>query len=119
MTLYADRRAIAPLLREHSPEDALAAYYALHHSETRTTLTVHRDAERAEGFIAVCQTGFDLFQPLVVLRAPTSEIAVWLLRNGLSPLRSYNVIVPLALAPVVEAQVNATAPKAGLNTLHC
>jgi GNAT superfamily N-acetyltransferase len=112
MTLYADRQAIAPLLRDHSPEDALAVYYALRHSETRTTLTVHRDesgAKRADGFIAVCQTGFDLFQPLAVLRAPTIEAAVWLLRNGLSPTRSYHVIVPPALAHAVEAELNVQA----------
>ena len=79
LTLYADRQAIAPLLRDHSPEDALAAYYALHHSEIRTKLTVHRDERgHALGFMAVCQTGFDLFQPLAVLRAPTANGAEWL-----------------------------------------
>lgn len=98
-------------MREHSPDDALAVYYALRHGETRTQLMVHRDArdaKRADGFIAVCQTGFDLFQPLVVLRAPTIEVAAWLLRSGLSPMRSYNIIVPPALAPAVEAEINAT-----------
>ena len=110
MTLYADRQAIAPLLRDHSPEDALAAYYALHHSEIRTKLTVHRDERgHALGFMAVCQTGFDLFQPLVILRAPTTEMAAWLLRNGLSPARSYHVLVPPALAPAVEAEMNTQA----------
>jgi RimJ/RimL family protein N-acetyltransferase len=112
VTLYADRQAIAPLLRDHSPEDALAAYYALHHSEIRTKLSVHRDkrgAKRADGFMAVCQTGFDLFQPLVILRAPTTEIAAWLLRNGLEPARSYHLIVPPALAPAVEAEMNTQA----------
>jgi len=110
LTLYADRQAIAPLLRDHSPEDALAAYYALHHSEIRTKLTVHRDERgHALGFMAVCQTGFDLFQPLVILRAPTTEMAAWLLRNGLSPARSYHVLVPPALAPAVEAEMNTQA----------
>ena len=110
MTLYADRQAIAPLLRDHSPEDALAAYYALHHSETRTQLLVHRDERgHALGFMAVCQTGFDLFQPLAVLRAPTTEMTARLLRNGLAPTRSYHVIVPPALAPAVEAEMNVTS----------
>ena len=113
MTLYADRQAIAPLLRDHSPEDALAVYYALHHSEIRTQLTVHRDERgHALGFMAVCQTGFDLFQPLAVLRAPTAngaDVVAWLLRNGLSPARSYHVLVPPALAPVVEAEMNVAS----------
>ncbi len=107
MTLYADRQAIAPLLRIHSPADALAAYYALHHSELRTHLVVHRDgANTPDGFIAVCRTGFDLFRPLVVMRAPTADVAAWLLQNGLSPVRSYQVVVPLLLAPAVEANMN-------------
>jgi RimJ/RimL family protein N-acetyltransferase len=113
LTLYADRQAIAPLLRDHSPEDALAAYYALHHSEIRTKLMVHRDERgHALGFMAVCQTGFDLFQPLAVLHAPTAngaDVAAWLLHNGLSPARSYHVLVPPALAPAVEAEMNTQA----------
>ncbi len=110
MTLYADRQAIAPLLRDHSPEDALAAYYALHHSEIRTKLSVYRDERgHALGFMAVCQTGFDLFQPLAVLRATTTEMTAWLLRSGLSPARSYHVLVPPALAPAVEAEMNTQA----------
>lgn len=108
MTLSADRQAIAPLLRAHSPEDALAAYYALHHSESRTTLTVHYEAcgaKRADGFVVVCQTGFDLFQPLVALRAPTARVAADLLRDALSPTRSYHVVVPPSLAPAVQAEM--------------
>ena len=107
LTLSADRQAIAPLLRAHSPEDALAVYYALHHSEARTQLTLHRDKhDCADGFMAVCQTGFDLFQPLVVLRAPTAQVAAQLLRDGLAPTRSYHVIVPPGLAPAVQSELD-------------
>jgi RimJ/RimL family protein N-acetyltransferase len=62
--------------------------------------------------MAVCQTGFDLFQPLAVLRAPSAngaEVAAWLLRDGLSPTRSYHVIVPPALALTVEVELNVQA----------
>ena len=112
VTLFTDRQDIAPLLRAHSPADAMATCYALYHSEARTRLTVCRDErERALGFAAVCQTGFDLFQPLVVLRAPAErvEIAAWLLRNTLAPMRSYHVVVPPVLAPAVEAELNVQA----------
>ncbi len=110
MTLFTDRQSIAPLLRVHNSADAMVAYYALNHSEARTRLTVYRDErERALGFVAVCQTGFDLFQPLVVLRAPDREIAAWLLRNALAPMRSYHVVVPPVLAPAVEAELNVQA----------
>jgi len=107
VTLYADRQAIAPLLRAHSPADALAAYYALRHSELRTHLVVHRDERNTpDGFIAVCRTGFDLFQPLVVMRASTVDVAAWLLYNGLSPARPYQVVAPPALAPAIAANMN-------------
>ena len=110
MTLYADRQAIASLLRAHSPEDALAAYYALRHSELRTHLIVHRDERNApDGFIAVCRTGFDLFQPLVVMRASTVDVATGLLHKGLSPDRPYHVVVPPPLAPTVEANMDIQA----------
>ena len=115
MTLYADRQAIAPLLRAHSAEDALAAYYALRHSELRTHIVVHRDESNTpDGFIAVCRTGFDLFQPLVVMRAPTDDIAAWLLRNGLSPARSYHIVVPPSLGPAIEANVDVRAAETHL-----
>jgi RimJ/RimL family protein N-acetyltransferase len=110
MTLYADRQAIAPLLRTHSPADALAAYYALRHSELRTHLVVHRDERNTpDGFIAVCRTGFDLFQPLVVMRASTADAAAWLLHKGLSPDRPYHVVVPPPLAPTIEANMDIQA----------
>jgi RimJ/RimL family protein N-acetyltransferase len=112
VTFYADRQSIAPLLRAHSPADAMATYYALHHSELRTKLTVYRDEHKqALGFAAVCQTGYDLFQPLAVLRAPAErvEVAAWLLRHALAPIRSYHVVAPPALAPAVEAELNVQA----------
>jgi GNAT superfamily N-acetyltransferase len=115
VTLSADRQTIAPLLHAHSPEDALAAYYALHHSQARTQLTIHRDERGlADGFVAVCQTGFDLFQPLVVLRAPMAQVAADLLCDALSPTRSYHVIVPPALAPVVQAELEVREAAAHL-----
>lgn len=85
----------------------MAAYYALRHSESRTRLTLHRNERGVpDGFIAVCQTGFDLFQPLALLRAPAVEIAAWLLRSGLAPMRSYHVVAPPSLATAVESQLN-------------
>ena len=86
----------------------MAAYYALHHSQARTQLTVHRDEHGiVDGFIAVCQTGFDLFQPLVVMRAPIVPVAGELLRRALSPARSYHVLVPPSLAPAVQVEMDA------------
>jgi GNAT superfamily N-acetyltransferase len=110
MSFYADRQLIAPLLRRRDPADALAVYYALHHSELRTKLTVHRDKRgAADGFVAVCQTGYDLFQPLAVMRAQTIEIAAWLLRAALAPTRLYNIVFPPVLGPAIVAHLDARA----------
>jgi GNAT superfamily N-acetyltransferase len=100
------RRAIRPLLSPSDPADALASYYALWHDPRRTQLTVHRDAEgRADGFVAVCQTGADLFRPLLTLRAPNERTTGHLLRTALTPNRPYQVIVPVTLASAVREQM--------------
>jgi hypothetical protein len=80
------------------PRDALAAYYALYHDPGRTRLWLHKDAnDQIIAFVAVCQTGFNLFQPTVVLRAHADETAVALLREALQPGRPYYVVTTPAL----------------------
>jgi hypothetical protein len=97
------RRALRPLLSPHDPADALASYYALWHDPRRTRLALSRDVQgRADGFAAVCQTGADLFRPLVTLRAPDADAAGRLLREALTPGRPYHVMVPVTLAAVVR-----------------
>ena len=97
------RREIRPLLSPTDPADALASYYALWHDPRRTQITLHRDAGgRVGGFVAVCQTGADLFRPLVTLRAPNAHVVGDLLRNSLTPNRPYQVIVPVTLAAAVR-----------------
>lgn len=103
------RRAIQPLLSPTDPADALASYYALWHDPRRTQLTVHYDARgKADGFLAACQTGADLFRPLVVLRAPDPAVAVELLSTALTPLRPYLILVPVVLAPAVRETMDLT-----------
>ena len=50
----------------------MAAYYALHHPDDKTTLVVPPTAEgqRANGYVALSRTGIDLFRPLVTMRLP-------------------------------------------------
>ncbi len=61
------RRIVAPTL-PHDPPHALRYYFALEHDPRRTRLFVHLDARgQPAAFVAVCQTGLDLFRPLVVL----------------------------------------------------
>jgi RimJ/RimL family protein N-acetyltransferase len=54
-----------------------------------------------DGFAAVCQTGYDLFVPLVVLRGPTGAVDD-LLRRALYPGRPYTVVAPIALCRGIE-----------------
>ncbi len=96
------RQLIRPLLAPTHPEDALTAYYALMHDPRRTQLTLHlTPTGRAVGFVAVCQTGQDLFVPLTVVRAPRLA-AGDLLRQALSPRRPYRVISRLSLQAIIQ-----------------
>jgi RimJ/RimL family protein N-acetyltransferase len=88
------------------PADALAAYYALYHDPGRTRLWLQYDGRgRIDGLVAICQTGFDLFQPMVVLRAHDDEIAVELLGEALQPGRPYYVVTTPTLDLAVRAMV--------------
>ncbi|NJM40187.1 MAG: hypothetical protein HC853_05195 [Anaerolineae bacterium] len=63
------QRVSAAMLLTTKPSDALASYFALEHDEKRTKLTVREDERgRTLAFVAVCQTGIDLFRPLVIAR---------------------------------------------------
>lgn len=87
------RRRVRPLLDLAAARDALAAYYALYHDPARTHLVVEEGPTgRVEGFLAICQTGWDLFRPLAVLRARQSQAAAVLLRRELHPGRPYYVV---------------------------
>ena len=103
-TLMAKRQAIQHLLAPRSPADALASYYALHHPEERSTLLVHRaESGRADGFLALCRTGMDLFRPLLTMRAESEQVAVELLESALPPEAAVIIAVPLDLRPLIEA----------------
>jgi hypothetical protein len=88
------------------PRDALAAYYALYHDPRRTQLWLHSSPDgQIGGFVAACQTGFNLFQPTVVLRARDEEIAMDLLRQALHPGRPYYVVTTPALDLVLRQEM--------------
>ena len=100
------RRAIRSLLSPTDPADALTSYYALWHDPRRTQITLHHDAQhRVDGFVAVCQTGADLFRPLVTLRTRDRNSVPDLLRTALSPNRPYQVTVPVTLAPTLRDEI--------------
>ncbi len=106
------RLKVRPLLHFSAPADALAVYYAFYHDPWRTRLYVHEDASgRADGFVAVCQTGQRLFQPAVVLRTPDAEATAELLRQALVPGRPYYLITTPDLRDTVAQVVDIEQPE--------
>lgn len=101
------RDEIRDLLNEFDPADGLASYYALHHDPNRTTLFVHYESDgMVDGFLARCQTGFDLFRQLITLRLRGSNDPLTsLLEDSMAPGRPYLMIIPSAVLKRVEQRV--------------
>jgi RimJ/RimL family protein N-acetyltransferase len=98
----AQRRSIRRLLTPTDPADAMTAYYATTYDRRRVRLTLYRSsAGRVDGFIAVCQTGRDLFVPLVVMRT-LGEALADLLHQALQPGRPYTIVTAPALRDVIQ-----------------
>ena len=105
------------LLHFSDPADALYVYYAFYHDPRRTRLYVHEDdAGRADGLVAVCQTGQRLFQPTVVLRAARANTATELLRQALVPGRPYYLITTPGMRASVEEVVDIE--QFNINRIH-
>lgn len=116
MTAQEPRARVAALFGR-GPEDAVGAYYALEHDARRTRLFVHPQEGAPRAVVAVCQTGLDLFRPLIVVRGE-GEALREALRQALVAGRGYLFSAPLgaqhdllAVAEVRDAQV------AGVHTL--
>lgn len=97
------RQIIRSLLVPGDPGDAMTAYYALDYDPRRVRLTLHHTPSgQTDGFAAVCQTGQDLFVPLVVLRAPEGVVGE-LLHQALKPGPLYSVVTTPGLrGPVLR-----------------
>ena len=112
MTLVGLRSSVAPLLSAR-PGDAVAAYYALEHDSRRVRLFVEPGVGPPCAFAAVCQTGLDLFRPLIVMRGDGEPLRR-ALAQALAPGRPYLFSAPmgarddiLAVAIVRAAQAHA------------
>ena len=98
----ATRTLIAPLLSAE-PVDALTSYFALEHDARRTKIVARTGAGgRAIAFVAVCQTGIDLFRPMVVMRGDDPAALHDALREALAPGRQYLFSAPVTLRPDIE-----------------
>jgi len=98
-----ERGKLAPLLNLHAPADATAAYYALDHPEERVELFVEYAGNGApRGFLAVAQTGYDLFRRLAVPFAAHPMGLVRLLQEGLRPAQPVLLLLPMEQESWVE-----------------
>lgn len=105
-TLPQLRQSIRPLLDEHHPRDAMAAYFAFYHPDAKTNLIVYPDAAALPtGYLAVSRTGMDLFRPLVTFRFPPQDLegGVSLLYQALIPETAVFVDTPEADYPLIRA----------------
>jgi ribosomal protein S18 acetylase RimI-like enzyme len=100
------RRAIRTLLDEAAATDAPAAYYALHHPDSRTRLEIYPPGSREPtGYLALSRTGIDLFRPLLTLRLPAGdpEGAAALIYGGLAPGTNLFIHAPAGYRPLLNA----------------
>ncbi|MDJ0757114.1 MAG: GNAT family N-acetyltransferase [Ardenticatenaceae bacterium] len=108
MPLEKQRQAIRLLLDEQNPGDGMAAYYAFHHDQARTNLIIEpADAQpgKARGYVAISQTGMDLFRPLLTMRLPLQdvELSANLLKQALPTASEAYLTCPVAYHPLVKA----------------
>ncbi len=97
-------RIDAAQLLTQSPADALTSYFTLEHDAKRTKLYVRTDSGgRTLAFVGVCQTGIDLFRPLVVMRGDDSVALRDALQQALVPKRQYLLSAPPAAQPDITA----------------
>ena len=103
----AAHRTLAAQLLTASPADAVASYFTLEHDPKRTRLTVLTNGSgRALAFVAVCQTGLDLFRPMVVMRGDDANAMQDALREALQPRRQYLFNALPSVRPTIEALLN-------------
>lgn len=101
-----DRQRLEGLLDRRSAADALAAYYALEHPQDRVKLYGYAAPDgEAIGFLAVAQTGLDLFRPLVVPFAGKKDFLSRLLRDALRPGQEFLLHLPAEQAAWLDGEV--------------
>ena len=106
-SVHALRGLARQLLDTSSPADAPTAYYALFHDAARSALYTAEDARgRVTGFLSVCQTGLDLFRPLVTLHCLDETSAAMLLSRALTPQRPYILFARVEQLPRVSAHLD-------------
>ena len=105
LPLTEQRRLLRPLLQPRRTADAMAAYFAYHHPDERTTLvTAVDDNQRALAYMALSRTSIDLFRPFVTLRLPITDLEQSLdfIYGVLQPGASVILNAPYDYAPLLR-----------------
>lgn len=101
-----ERGQLGQLVDDRSANDALATYYALYHPAERVTLYAYFPGNAApSGFLAIAQTGWDLFRPMAVPFIGQPQGLIALLRAGLEPHRPVMIQLPIDQRPWIEEVV--------------
>lgn len=80
-----ERSQVASLLDRRSAADATATYYALHHAPSKVKLFgYYANDSTPSGFLAMANTGLDLFRPVAVPFAAQPFPLIALMRAGLA-----------------------------------
>ncbi len=97
-------RTDAAQLLTRGPADALTSYYTLEHDARRVRIYLRANSQgRTLAFVAVCQTGIDLFRPLVVMRGDDSRALRDALAEALPAGRPYLLSAPPTLYADIAA----------------
>lgn len=105
-TLTQSRNAIRHLLNQHDPADAMATYYAFHHADGKTHLvTSPAEGDRAQGYVAVSRTGYDLFRPFLTMRLPLADFGLCreLMATALPAETAVIAQIPASHFPLMQA----------------
>ncbi len=105
MNLPAIRQQLHTLLDERQPADAIESYYAFYHPDNRTQITLLPAGEtRPQGYIALSQTGFDLFRPMITWRLPITDLeqSTAFIYQGLTPGMPVILLTPAHYLPLVR-----------------
>ena len=99
-------RIAASFVMPIAPHDAVAFHYGVEHDLQRCKLFLSDTSATGtpDAWIAICQTGMDLFRPLVVIGARDASRVAGLLQSALTPNRQYLLSAAASLLePITQA----------------
>jgi hypothetical protein len=107
-----ERYRLAPLLDPRLPQDAMVAYYALQHPADRVVVYgYYQVAHAPSGFMALAQTGYDLFRPLAVPFVGSPVALQALLKVALQRGRPVMLHLPAEQRGWAEQVVDLSEPR--------